>query len=145
MADQPQNLKNHAKYYPIWHFVAVPILLANVIVHARRAMTARTWETHWDMVVAIGILCGAWAARGMALSVQNRVIRLEMRLRLRDVLPAALQGRIMELSTSQLIGLRFASDAELPELVTRCLSGELKNGRAVKPEIKNWQADHLRA
>jgi len=68
-----------------------------------------------------------------------------MRLRLKDVLAPALAARIDELTVSQLVGLRFASDAELPGLVERCLNGQLANGEAVKKEIKNWQADWLRA
>jgi len=96
-------------------------------------------------VYAFGLLLCVWRARVQTITVQDRVIRLEMRLRLKDVLPAALAARISELSASQLIGLRFASDPELPALVERCLSGQLANRAAVKKEIKNWQADWLRA
>jgi hypothetical protein len=81
----------------------------------------------------------------MANTVQDRIIRLEMRLRLREVLPEAMHPRIGELSRRQLVGLRFASDRELPDLVARCLSGELNGGEAVKREIRDWQADWHRA
>jgi hypothetical protein len=72
------------------------------------------------------------------------VIRLEMRLRLREVLPADLQARIPELTPPQLIGLRFASDAELPELVRRVLTGSLENPRDIKKAVTHWQGDYLR-
>ena len=97
------------------------------------------------MVYTFGILLCVWRARAQTLTVQDRVIRLEVRLRLKEVLPAALVARIGDLSARQLVGLRFAGDAELPGLVERCLSGQLANDEAVKKEIKNWQADWLRA
>jgi hypothetical protein len=97
------------------------------------------------VVYTVGIMLCVFRARAQTLTVQNRVIRLEMRLRLKDVLAPALAARIGELSVSQLVGLRFASDAELPALVERCLSGQLANNEAVKKEIKNWQPDWLRA
>jgi len=81
----------------------------------------------------------------MALKVQDRVIRLEMRLRLSEVLPADLKGRIPELTTRQLVGLRFASDAELPDLVRRVLAGSLANPTDIKKAVAHWQGDYLRA
>jgi hypothetical protein len=81
----------------------------------------------------------------MALTVQDRLIRLEMRLRLRDVLPADLQPRISELTARQLVGLRFASDAELPELVRRVLTGSLGSTADIKKAVTHWQGDYLRA
>ncbi len=146
MADQVvQTFANHRRYHPIWHFVAFPLLMLNVIAtiwHDVRHPT--TWNS-WLIVVAIAVFLAVFAARVQTLNVQNRVIRLEMRLRLREVLPSTMHGRIGDLSTSQLIGLRFASDAELPALVERCLKGDLKTNEAVKKEIRNWQGDYLRA
>jgi hypothetical protein len=78
-------------------------------------------------------------------TVQDRVIRLEMRLRLRELLPPDLRGRINELSRSQLVALRFASDVELTELVRQVLAGELSKTSDIKVKVKNWQADSLRA
>ena len=80
----------------------------------------------------------------MAIRVQNRVIRLEMRLRLREILPAALHPRIAELTTRHLVGLRFAGDAELPALVTRTLNGEFPTSTAIKRAITDWQPDYMR-
>ena len=76
---------------------------------------------------------------------QDRVIRLEMRLRLTAVLPDDLRAHILSLTPSQLVGLRFASDAELPDLVRQVLSGKLADQKAIKKAVAHWQADHLRA
>ena len=76
---------------------------------------------------------------------QDRVIRLEMRLRLKEVLSGDLRGRILELTPSQLIGLRFASDAELPDLVREVLANGIQDREVIKRKIRDWQADHLRA
>ena len=144
MADQ--NYSNHAKYFPLFHFIAAPILAINLVVEINRAMKAG-WNlgSIWNIVFAFGLIALAFAARVMALQVQNRVIRLEMRLRLASILPATMQDRVNDLRPSQLVGLRFASDAELPTLVDRCLSGELAQAGDVKKEIKSWVGDHLRA
>jgi Family of unknown function (DUF6526) len=147
MASNPtQNLANHRRFDPLWHFAGAIIVSAGFIaavVHAIRHPEG--YFNWWFAVYAFGILLVVARARTQTLMVQNRVIRLEMRLRLKEVLPPALGARIGELSVSQLIGLRFASDAELPGLVERCLSGQLANAEAVKKEVKNWQADWLRA
>ena len=117
----------------------------NVVYTAFLAFRAPSAATIWAFVFAIGVASGVLAARTMVLIVQNRVIRLEQRLRLVALLPDHLRGRIVELNLSQLIGLRFASDAELASLVERCLAGELKTGEEVKRAITSWQADFLRA
>ena len=77
------------------------------------------------------------------LAVQDRVIRQEMRLRLAEILPEDLKGRVEELKRGQFVGLRFASDAEMPDLMRDALDNDLKAGE-IKKKIKNWQADHLR-
>ena len=144
-APASQTFANHRRYDPPWHFVGAMIVLLGVIaaaVHAYRRGGCCNW---WMVVYTVGIMLCVFRARAQTLTVQNRVIRLEMRLHLKDVLAPALAARIGELSVSQLVGLRFASDAELPALVERCLSGQLANNEAVKKEIKNWQPDWLRA
>ncbi len=142
---RPQDYASHRQFRPGWHFVAVPILLIQLIVTGRALFRDPSAAHAWDFVLAIGLNAGLWTARTMALAVQDRVIRLEMRLRLREVLPAELQGRIGELTRSQLIGLRFAGDAELPGLVQRCLAGELVKADDVKKQVVQWQPDFLRA
>ncbi|HWF84719.1 MAG TPA: DUF6526 family protein, partial [Vicinamibacterales bacterium] len=101
--------------------------------------------TGWNVIVAAALLMFALLARAMTISVQDRVIRLEMRLRLREVLPPDLSARIYELTPGQLIAMRFASDAELPELTREVLAGNLPTANAIKLRVKNWQADLLRA
>jgi hypothetical protein len=97
------------------------------------------------LIVAIALVMTALTARVMAVAVQDRVIRLEMRLRMRELLPADLQARIGDITREQCVGLRFASDAELPALVRRVLSGELKSTREIKKQVAQWQGDYLRA
>jgi hypothetical protein len=140
-----QDFSSHRRWYPLYHFVTLPLLMANLVFawrHARMASTTYDW---WQVALALTLIVFSVAARGMALRVQDRVIRLEMRLRLREVLPAALAARIAELTPRQMVGLRFAGDAELPKLVERCLAGELTGSDQIKKEIRDWQADWLRA
>ena len=146
MADQgTQSYASHARYHPIWHFVAFPIVAANFFIEVKRVIAAPTNHNIWGAIFAFGLVLWIFAARTQTLIVQNRVIRLEMRLRLKELLSPEMAKRIPELTVGQLIGLRFASDAELPALVERCLKGELPDGKACKQAVKDWQADHLRA
>ena len=143
---EAQTIKNHRQWLPMWHFVAFPVALINVGVWGFRLYKSGfSGAAIWDTIFAVGILLAVFASRTMALTVQDRLIRLEMRLRLAGSLPDALKGRINDLTTRQLIGLRFASDAEMAGLVERCLKGELANDEAVKKEIKSWVGDTLRA
>lgn len=142
----PQSFKTHRRFDPLWHFAGAIIVSAGFIVSAVHAV--RHPEGYWNwwfVVYAFGIVLCVARARVQTLTVQDRLIRLEMRLHLKELLAPALAARIGELSVKQMVGLRFASDAELPALVERCLNGQLANGEAVKKEVKNWQADWLRA
>jgi hypothetical protein len=98
-----------------------------------------------DVMMAVAFLLLWFSTRRMVLTVQDRVIRLEMRLRLREVLPAAMHGDIGRLTVRQLIALRFAGDEELPELAKAVLAGTLADGKAIKLKVRNWQGDYLRA
>jgi len=143
-AKKSQSYSNHARWQPLFHFVASPITGAYAFYLIYLAFIV---TTNWNViqaVVALAIACGVWVSRTMAVTVQNRVIRLEMRLRLKEVLPVALTARIPELSVRQLIALRFASDAELPGLVERTLKGEFARPRDIKQAITDWQPDFLR-
>ena len=145
MSPRTQTYANHRRFFALYHYVALPIVSLNVVYTARLLFRTPNRSTIWAFVFGIGVAAGLLAARTMVLIVQNRVIRLEQRLRLVALLPDHLRGRIVELNLSQLIGLRFASDAELASLVERCLAGELKNAEDVKKAIGSWQADFLRA
>ena len=96
-------------------------------------------------LVGVALILLALLARTFAIRVQDRVIRLEMRLRLRELLPPDLVPRIGELGPRQLIALRFAGDRELPALVRRVLDERLQDTKAIKQMITDWQGDHLRA
>jgi len=145
MAEKPpQNYANHRRFVPGYHFVLFGVLLVNLLWSAWRAVHAFSFESAWSVVMALAVLAIYWYMRIFALTVQDRVIRLEMRLRLKELLPAELRGRILELTPSQLIGLRFASDAELPELVREVLTGNIREREEIKRKVRDWQADNLR-
>ena len=145
MPQPPQTYANHRRYFPLFHYVALPILLANVVVTVAHAIREPSTFNAWLVVLALGLVSGLIALRASALLVQNRLIALEMRLRLATSLAPDLRSRIPELHLRHLVGLRFAGDAELPVLVERCLRGELPTTDAVKREVREWRPDYLRA
>jgi len=139
-----QSFENHARYVPGFHFGVLGVFLLNLLWSSWRLWRTPEIETALGLLLALAFLGLLFYARIFALTVQNRVIRLEMRLRLREVLPEDLRPRIGELRVGQLIALRFASDAELPELVRQVLAEQLRHQKAIKRRIRSWQADHLR-
>jgi hypothetical protein len=145
MAKKPQSYANHRRWFPLYHYVALPILVINVVIAIAHLVRRPTPWNAWLVVLAIGLAAGIVASRASTLMVQNRVIGLEMRLRLAAALPPALRVRIPELRLRQLVGLRFAGDEELTGLVERCLHGELETSDAVKRAVRDWRADYLRA
>ncbi len=145
MSQKTQSFESHTAWSPLFHFVATPITLLNIFVAGRHAWYVGGRYAWWNVVFAFGVACGIFVARLMVLAVQDRVIRLEMRLRLRELLPVAQHGDILRLSVRQMVALRFAGDAELPGLVQRVLKGELVGDKAIKAAIKDWQADWQRA
>ena len=145
MADSGQNYGNHAKFFPLFHFVAAPITMLYFINEVRHLWMNPNRSTAFAALVAFGILAAVFASRLMALKVQDRVIRLELQLRMRGLLPADLQSRMHQLTPRQMVALRFASDAELADLVRAVLDGKLANQKAIKQAIKDWQGDYLRA
>jgi hypothetical protein len=144
VATSTQTRASHRRFIPFWHFFALPVLIANVGVEAVRFFRAPSFPTGWPVVVAVALVIGIFLSRSMPLRAQDRIIRLEERLRFEKILPPDLRGRINDLSAEQIIGLRFAPDEEVPELTRRALSGELKTRADIKREIRNWRADHLR-
>jgi hypothetical protein len=144
MADQSQTLATHRRWIPMWHFFAIPVLVANVIVVATHFARDPQLINGWAVVVAIALLVGILLSRTMPLRAQDRIIRLEERSRLERLLPGDLRGRVGELTPSQLVAIRFAPDDEIPDLTRRALSGELKSQGDIKRAIRNWRSDHLR-
>ena len=145
MLRSPQTYATHRRFFPLYHYVALPIFLANVVFAVAHAIRQPSVFNAWLVLLAIGLVSALIAVRASTLIVQNRLIALEMRLRLASSLVPELRSRIPELHLRHLIGLRFAGDAELPGLVERCLRGELTTTDAVKREIREWRADYLRA
>jgi len=143
--DSVQSFKNHTKLVPLYHFVTLPILLANSLWTLVQAVSRPGGDTIIAALVGVAFILLALQARTFALRVQDRVIRLEMRLRLRELLPPDLVPRIGELRPRQLVALRFAGDRELPALVRRVLDERLEDAKAIKQMITDWQGDHLRA
>jgi hypothetical protein len=140
-----QNYANHRRWSVLHHFVAYPVALTALGLATKVALADPTFTNLALVATALGLPVTLLSARVMALTVQNRVIRLETRLRLKEVLPPALASRVGELRVRQLVGLRFAGDAELPGLVERCLTGELQTSQQVKEAVTDWQPDFLRA
>ncbi|MDX1997287.1 MAG: DUF6526 family protein [Thermoanaerobaculia bacterium] len=145
MADTaPQNYSNHARFVPLFHFVTFGILVLNVLWAGYKLVRFFSFDAVMALLVAVALVLLFFFCRIFPLTAQDRVIRLEERLRLARLLPADQQARIEELRPRQLVALRFASDAELPGLVARVLAGELTDPKAIKQAIQNWRADHLR-
>lgn len=146
MADAaPQQLSNHARYVPGYHFVLSTLLLLVLgwaIVNVARAPGI---PTALGLVLAVSLILMYWYMRAFAVRVQDRVIRLEERLRMAALLPAELQWRIPEFTPEQLVALRFASDGELSALARRVLDEKITDAKAIKQLVREWRADHLRA
>ena len=147
MADKaPQSYANHARFVPGYHFVALLLLFVNlvwsVVVIFRHPASMTTSVVNVLTAVALLMLYGY--IRSFAVGNQDRVIRLEMRLRLERLLPPDLKSRIGEFTTKQLVALRFAGDAELPALARKVLDEKLTSQKAIKLLVKDWQADYQR-
>jgi hypothetical protein len=145
MAQTPQTYKNHARFFPLFHFFVAPVLLANFLIALRHLYLQPSLSAGWAVIVAAALVALALASRLMALTVQDRVIRLEMRLRMQRALPPELNSRMEDLTRQQLVALRFASDAELADLVREVLAGKLQTQRAIKQRVRQWAPDYLRA
>jgi hypothetical protein len=140
-----QNFKNHMRFLPPYHFVVGPILLVNLVHAAWQLTRSRDWATLLGALVALALVILYLFARHMVMVVQDRVIRLEERLRMERLLPADLKGRIESFSVDQLVSLRFASDAELPTLARTVLDKGITDRREIKQMITSWRADYQRA
>ncbi len=141
----PQTFENHARILPVYHYVALPLLVVNLFFTLYQAVVAFSWANLVAFGLALGLILLFFLARVMALSVQDRVIRLEETLRMRALLPADLQPRIGEFTVKQLVALRFASDDELADLARQVLDGKIHDQKAIKKMVREWRADYQRA
>jgi hypothetical protein len=141
-----QNLGNHAKFVPPFHFFAVPVLVINFGWSLYRLKSLGfSFAGVFGVLLATALVILVFSARLFALAVQDRVIRLEERLRYAQVLPGDLQARTGELTINQIVSLRFASDAELPALARKVLDEKLTERKTIKQLIKSWKPDYQRA
>lgn len=141
---ETQNFKNHVRWYPLVHFILMPILLFNLIWQSVRLYQDPNWDRAENLLMALAFIILTFAARAQALKAQDRVIRLEEILRYNKLLPQDLAAKAALLPSGKIVALRFASDGELAELVGRTLNNEFQNSKEIKLAIKNWRGDYLR-
>ena len=140
---KPQTYANHARIDPLYHFFLAPVFLITLIASIVHLVRHPHLGSAWHVVLALALFLLLFKVRTYSLKVQDRVIRLEERLRLATLLPEPLRARIDELDIRQLIALRFASDAEIPALVERTLNEKL-SPKQIKQAVQNWRADNFR-
>jgi hypothetical protein len=141
-----QTYKNHTRFDPPWHFFVVPMLIINFILAIWAVIRHYPDHAHlyiWWTIMSVVLFMAVGLARGHALKVQDRIIRLEERLRFAALLPPDLLARSQSLNEKQYIALRFASDSELPALVQRTLDENLEP-KQIKESITDWRPDYLR-
>lgn len=143
MERKPQTLQNHTKFDPAFHFFLAPLALIFVIYSIVNVVKNPATETYMHLVVAIWAIVFVFKMRLYSMKVQDRVIRLEERLRMASLLSEPLKSKSMALTEGQYIALRFASDAELPGLVEKALAGNMKP-KDIKQGIKTWRPDYWR-
>lgn len=144
MSTQPeQSYAKHAKMDPLFHYILIPLFGVNFLLSLANAFRNPNFPTIWAAILSLGAVMAVFMVRIYSLKVQNRVIRLEERLRLATLLPDRLRSRIPELTEAQLIALRFASDAELPQLTEQALQENLPL-KEIKKRIQHWRPDHYR-
>ena len=147
---KPQTFANHTRFDPPFHFFIVPIFALGVILalihffaHLRESDFRDNFHAILLILLSLGLLTWVFKTRLYALRVQDRIIRLEERLRLTQLLSEPLRSRISELTEDQLIALRFASDREVPKLAERALNEKLSR-KEIKKSIQNWRGDYWR-
>jgi len=141
---EQQNYENHARYFPLFHFVLAPLLFLNFFYQTVRLYQEPSLDRLVFTVLSFGFICMIVAARMQAVKAQDRVIRLEELLRYREILPADIAARAADLRVPQLIALRFAADGELSDLVRRTCDKELNTPKEIKLAVKNWRGDYHR-
>jgi hypothetical protein len=138
-----QNLANHGKIDPVFHYFVLPVISISALLAIWELVRNPSFTSAWLMIFAFALVGLSFKTRLNALKVQDRVIRLEERLRLAILLPEPLRSRIHDLTEAQLIALRFAPDEEIPGLVARTLSNKLVPAD-IKKAIVNWRPDYFR-
>lgn len=141
MADQ--SFKNHTKWDPPFHFFLMPVVVITLFYAVKHAWAYPNAMTLWLVTLTVALFVWLLKTRLYALRVQDRLIRLEERLRMEKLLPPELTARLDELRVSQFVGLRFASDGELADLTRRALDERLDQ-KQIKAAIQKWRPDQTR-
>lgn len=139
-----QSYANHTRWHPLFHFFVLPVMGINFFWAVVTFVKAPDANSGWWIVVSLALALLTFYVRTYSLRVQDRIIRLEERLRFQQVLPAELCHQAVGLRTRQVIALRFASDDELEELVSAVISGKLNKPAEIKQAVKNWRSDTFR-
>jgi hypothetical protein len=138
---KPQTLANHARLDPLFHLFVLPVFSLSTLAAVVQFLWHPSLHSGWHFVLLTAATVAVFKVRLYALRVQDRVIRLEERLRLASLLPEPMRSRIPELTEGQLIALRFASDAEVPKLADRALAEKLSSAD-IKKAIQTWRPDY---
>ena len=139
-----QTFANHTRWHPAFHFFVLPVMLINLIWSIVQFVMSPGWNSGWWMVVSLALLLLTFFVRTNSLKVQDRIIRLEEKLRYQQVLSPAVVQQTNGLSVGQIVALRFAGDDELEELVSAVAAGKLAKPKDIKQAVKNWRADTFR-
>jgi hypothetical protein len=139
-----QNFANHTRWHPPFHFFVLPVMLINFVWAVVMFVKAPGWNSGWWVVVSLALAMLTTFVRTNSLKVQDRIIRLEEKLRYQQILSPALAQQASNLAPAQTIALRFAADEELEKLVNSVLSGKFVKTKDIKRAINQWRADHFR-
>jgi hypothetical protein len=139
-----QTFANHTRWHPAFHFFVLPVMLINFIWSIVQFVMSPGWNSGWWIVVSLALLLLTFFVRTNSLKVQDRIIRLEEKLRYQQVLSPAVAQQTNGLSVGQIVALRFAGDDELEELVSAVAAGKLAKPKDIKQAVKNWRADTFR-
>src|SRR5579859_2867311 len=140
---ETQSLKNHARLDPFYHIIIFALYLVNLVYAGFHLYRQPSLSSGWYLVLSLAAIVPIFKLRTYPLKVQDRVIRLEERLRLQALAPQQWHAQIYRLSESQLIALRFAGDDEVVELAKQALEHNL-NRKQIKERIKSWRSDEWR-
>lgn len=140
----PQNFENHTRWHPAFHFFILPVMLINFFWAVVIFVKAPGWNSGWWIIVSVALLMLTTFVRTYSLKVQDRLIRLEEKLRYQQILSPALAQQTGKLTVRQTVALRFAADEELEELIDSVLSGKFVKTKDIKRAIKQWRADNFR-
>jgi len=144
MANTPQTFANHTRWHPPFHFFIAPVMLINLIWSVVQFVRTPGLNSGWWIIVSLALLMLAFLVRLNSLKVQDRLIRLEEKLRYQQILSATVCQQASALNIGQMVALRFAGDDELEELVSAVLAGKLAKAGDIKRVIKGWRADTFR-